>query len=210
MVPAVSTQAQRVRHREHRETTRQQILNAADELLRERPHRELTVEAVMAQTGLTRTAFYRHFDDVTDIVLRLFGDVSRELRGVAERWAASAGARYPAPGREGLAGVVDFYVRHGPLMRGIAEAASTDAEIENAYRASTESLIELTGRTMERMVREGKLHVPDARALARAMTLMNEAYLLAEFGRRPQGDRDLALATLEAVWLRLGTPLPQS
>ena len=204
---AVSTQAQRRRHREHRDSTRRQILDAADQLLRERPYRELTVDAVMARTALTRTAFYRHFDDVTELVLRLFADVNQELFAVAERWAASAGVGYPAPGREGLAGVVDFYVRHGPLLRAIAEAAVTDEEIENAYRGSTESLIELAGGALERMVREGLLQVPDARALARAMTLMNDAYLLAEFGRDPQGDRDVALATLEAVWLRLATPL---
>jgi TetR/AcrR family transcriptional regulator, ethionamide resistance regulator len=207
MIAPVGTQAQRRRNREHRESTRRQILDASDQLLREHPYRELTVDAVMARTGLTRTAFYRHFDGVTDLVLRLFADVGQELYEVAERWAASAGVGYPAPGREGLAGVVDFYVRHGPLMRAIAEAAAGDEEIEGAYRGSTEALIELTGRAMERMGREGKLQVPDARALARAMTLMNEAYLLAEFGREPQGDRDVALATLEAVWLRLATPL---
>jgi TetR/AcrR family transcriptional regulator, ethionamide resistance regulator len=210
MIRRVSTPAQRVRHREHRETTRHQILDAADQLLRERPYRELTVDAVMARTGLTRTAFYRHFDDVTDLVLRLFDDVARELSAVADRWAASAGVDYPAPGREGLAGVVDFYVRHGPLLRAIAEAAVTDEEIEHAYRGSTDALIELVGETMERMVREGLLQVPDARALARAMTLMNEAYLLAEFGRESHGNPDLALATLETVWLRLATPLPKS
>ncbi len=203
----MSTQAQRRRRREHRDTTRRQILDAADRLLRERPYRELTVDVIMARTGLTRTAFYRHFDDVTDLVLRLFADVGRELYAVAERWAASAGVGYPAPGREGLTGLVDFYVRHGPLVRAISEAATTDEEIERAYRKSTEALIELAGATMERMAREDKLHVPDARALARAMTLMNEAYLLAEFGREPQGDRDVALVTLETVWLRLATPL---
>ena len=37
------------------------------------------------------------------------------------------------------------------------------------------------------MVRDGKLQVPDARALARAMTLMNNAYLLAEFGASLRG-----------------------
>jgi hypothetical protein len=94
-------------------------------------------------------------------------------------------------------------------MRAIAEAATTDERIERAYQGSTESLIALTGATMERMVSEGKLDIPDAGALARAMTLMNEAYLLAEFGRPPAGDRDLALATLEAVWLRLVMPLPK-
>ena len=54
----------------------------------QRPYRELTVDAVMVQTGLTRTAFYRHFADVTDLVLRLFEEVGQGLHGVAERWAA--------------------------------------------------------------------------------------------------------------------------
>lgn len=210
MIAPVSTQAQRRLHREHRESTRGQILDAADQLLRERPYRELTVDAVMTRTGLTRTAFYRHFDDVTDLVMRLLADVGRELFAVAERWAASAGVSYPAPGREGFAAVVDFYVRHGPLLRAIAEAAVTDEEIERAYRGGIDTIIELTSGAMERMVRSGLLQVPDARALARAMTLMNEAYLLAEFGREPQGDPDVALATLETIWLRLVTPLELS
>src|SRR5436309_13647892 len=195
----MSPQAQRTRRREQRESTRRQILDAAERFLRERPYRELSVDVVMGETGLTRTAFYRHFDDVTDLVLRLFSDVGEELYAVAERWAASAGVAYPAPGREGLAGMVDFYVRHGPLMRAIGEAAATDEQIETAYRGSTETFIELTAGALERMVREGKLDVPDARALACAMTLMNQAYLLDQFGREPQGDPVLALQTLETV-----------
>jgi hypothetical protein len=59
------------------------------------------------------------------------------------------------------------------------------------------------------MVQEGLLDVPNPRALARAMTLMNQAYLLNEFGREPQGDPKVALSTLENVWLRLATPLPK-
>ncbi|HEY2159965.1 MAG TPA: TetR/AcrR family transcriptional regulator [Solirubrobacteraceae bacterium] len=205
----MTPQAQRTRQREQREATRREILAAADRLLRERPFRELSVDVVMAETGLTRTAFYRHFDDVTDLVLRLFADVGGELYDIAERWSKSAGIGYPAPGREGLAGMVDFYVRHGPLMRAIAEAAASDEQIELAYRASVEAFIELTAVALERMVREGKLKVPDARALARAMTLMNQAYLLEEFGREPQGDPEVALVTLGTVWLRLAAPLPE-
>jgi AcrR family transcriptional regulator len=208
MIAAVSSQAQRTRHREQRETTRREILAAADRFLRERPYRELSVDVVMAQTGLTRTAFYRHFDDITELVLRLFADVNDELYAVAERWAASAGVTYPAPGREGLAAVVDFYVRHGPLLQAIAEAAATDEPIERAFHGSTDAFIELTAEALERMVREGLLQVPYPRALARAMTLMNQAYLLAEFGREPYGDPEVALATLQTVWLRLASPIP--
>jgi AcrR family transcriptional regulator len=205
MMPAVSTAAQRTRHREQREGTRLEILAAADRFLRGSPYRDLSVDVVMAQTGLTRTAFYRHFDDVTDLVLRLFADVSEELHGIAQRWAATAGGDVPGPALEGLAGVVDFFVRHGPLMRAIAEAAATDEQIERAYRGSIDALIELTAQTLGRMARDGQLQVPDPRALARAMTLMNEAYLLDEFGREPHGDRDVALTTLETVWLGIAT-----
>jgi len=205
----MSPQAQRTRHRERREATREQILSAADRFLRERPYRELSVDVVMAETGLTRTAFYRHFDDVTDLVLRLFADLNQELYAVGERWAASAGFAYPTPGREGLAAMVDFYVEHGPLLRAMAEAAVTDDRIELAYRDSLDGFTGLTATALERMVRDGLLDVPDPRALARAMTVMNQAYLLAEFGREPQGDPKAALATLENVWLRLAVPLPK-
>ena len=203
----VSPAAQRTRL-EQREATRGQILAAAERFLRDHPYRELSVDTVMAATGLTRTAFYRHFDDVTDLVLRLFTDIGAELYAIGERWAASAGTGWPAPGQEGLSGMVDFYVRHGPLMRAIVEAAATDERIEQAYQEAVEAFIELTTRALTRMVSEQKLDVPDARALGRAMTLMNQAYLLAEFGREPQADPTVALATLETVWLRLAHPAP--
>ena len=205
----MSPQAQRTKRREQREETRRQILAVAERSLRERPYRELTVDVVMAETGLTRTAFYRHFDDVTDLVLRLYEDVGRELFAVAKRWAETAGVGYPTPGREGLAGMIDFYVRHGPMIRAIAEAAVTDERIELAYRASTDAFIGVTTGALERMAGAGLLKVPDPRALARAMTIMNQSYLLHEFGRDPQGDPKVALETLEQVWLRLAMPLPR-
>src|SRR5207245_11680435 len=123
MIPAVSTAAQRARHRDQRETTRRDILAAADRFLRERPYRELSIEVVMEGTGLTRTAFYRHFDDITDLVLRLFAEVGQELIAVAQRWGEDAGAGYPAPAHAGLSGTVDFFVKHGPLVRAIVDAA---------------------------------------------------------------------------------------
>jgi hypothetical protein len=84
----------------------------------------------------------------------------------------------------------------------------TDERIELAYRGSTDRFIEVTTGALERMAGQGLLKVPDPRALARAMTIMNTAYLLAEFGRDPQGDPVVALETLEQVWLRLAMPLP--
>ncbi len=126
---------------------------------------------------------------------------------MAERWVASAGAGYPAAAQQGLAAVVDFFVSHGPLVRAVTEAAASDARIERAYRETLEGLIEITAGAIDRAVAEGLLEVPDSRALARALNLMNETYLLQEFGREPYGDPQVALATLETVWLRVLRPI---
>ena len=207
MISRVSSPARRARAREQREGTRREILAAADRFLRERPYRELSVEVVMAETGLTRTAFYRHFDDATDLVLRLLAEVGSELYPIAERWGAKAGSNYPVAALEGLRAIVEFFARNGPLVRAIADAAATDDQIERAYRGALETFIGITTQTLDRLAQDGRLSVPDTRALARALNLMNEAYLLDEFGDG-EGDPRVALATLRTVWLgAIGQPL---
>jgi TetR/AcrR family transcriptional regulator, ethionamide resistance regulator len=202
----VGATARRVRYRKQREDTRRQILDAAAGFLREQPFRELSVDALMSEVGLTRTAFYRHFDDTTELLLRLLEELVSRLYPVAERWRAVAGANYPDAAREALGGVVDVFVSDGPLLRAIAEAASLDDRIETASREIMEGFIGLTAATLDRLVAEGRIDVPDTLALARALNLMNEAYLLEEFGRAPFGDRDTALATVERIWLMAAGP----
>jgi AcrR family transcriptional regulator len=202
----MSTAAVRNRRREQRENTKREILAAADRLLRERPYRELNVDLVMAQTGLTRTAFYRHFDDVPDLVLRLLEDVGGELYAIAERWRAGALADFPASGRDGLSGIVQFMVRHGKLVRAVADAAATDELIERGYRQFLDSFAAMINDGLEELVERGQLDVPDTRALAQALNLMNEAFLLDQFGQEPLGDPQIAVATLETIWLRVIAP----
>jgi AcrR family transcriptional regulator len=193
----------RTRRREQRENTRRQILAAADQLLRERPYRELSVDLVMAQTGLSRTAFYRHFDDVPDLVLRLLADVGTDLFGVTERWGAAASADFVAAGRDAIHGIVDFMAEHGQLVRAVAEGAVTDEFIERGYRQFVDAFDDVIARVLEQLVELGRLSVPDTRAMARALNLLNEAFLLDQFGHEPFGDRQVVRATLETIWLRV-------
>jgi AcrR family transcriptional regulator len=198
---SVSTSVQRTRRREQREHTRGEILAAADRLLRERPYRELSVDVVMAETGLTRTAFYRHFDDITELVLKLLEDVGQELVEVASRWRLVAGRNYPAPAQEALRGIVDFFTDHGPLVRAIADAAATDERIERSYRGAIEAFIAVVAAGLDALIARGQLPPMETHAISRALNLMNEAYLLDQFGAEPFGDPDVAFKTLETVWL---------
>jgi len=205
-MPPVSTAVQRTRRREQRENTRREILAAADGILRERPYRDLSIDLVMAQTGLTRTAFYRHFDDVPDLVLRLLAEVGHELFAVAERWRQRDVTEFALAGREALRGTVDFWVRHGRLIRAVHDAATTDEIVEEGYQRFVDQFTEIIAEGLQSLADRGWISVPDVGALALALNLMNEAFLLAEFGQEPLGDPDVAVATLETVWLRVIAP----
>ena len=59
----------RTRARMSRRESRQRIVGAATELVRERSYADLSVDAVMREAGLGRTIFYRHFDDLADLLM---------------------------------------------------------------------------------------------------------------------------------------------
>src|SRR5688572_22458762 len=118
----MSVAAQRTKKRQSREETRRQIQDAALEFLRERSFRELNVDALMAQTGHSRTVFYWHFDDISALVLTLIDEVGNEMVEVAQKWARTEVVTADEA-RKRLAAFVDFYVRNGTLIHAVAEAA---------------------------------------------------------------------------------------
>src|SRR3954464_14556556 len=58
------------RVRKNREESRRRILDAVAELVRERSYTALTVDEVMSRAGIGRTIFYRHFDDLGELLMR--------------------------------------------------------------------------------------------------------------------------------------------
>jgi AcrR family transcriptional regulator len=199
----VATARQRSQRRVQREQSRLEILQAAEEFLRRHPFRELSLEVVMARSGLTRTAFYRHFADVGDLVLQLLGDVGGELYEIGERWAQGAGGDFAGATRRGLQEIVAFFERHGPLVRAVVDAGSSDEAVEQAYGTFLDAFDAMIAGALDGMVARGELAPCDTRSLARALNLMNERYLLDSFGREPFGDPTRAVATLELVWARV-------
>jgi AcrR family transcriptional regulator len=193
----MSVATQRTRRRQQREETRQQILDAGQEFLREHSFRELSVDALMSRTGHTRTVFYRHFDDVPSLVLALIQEVGGELVGMAQDWAQieRVGAD---EARRRLAAFVDFHVRNGPLVHAVAEAAHHDEVVEEAYGAVVEGFIDITAQAVQARVDSGELAPLDAPEVARALIRMLNGYLDDTFGRGV-GDVDGERA-LEVVW----------
>ncbi len=197
----MSAPVHRTRPRQSPEQTRRQIVDAMLELLREQPFRELGVETVMTRTGHSRTVFYRHFDDIPSLVLAVIAEVGAELVEVGADWAAT-GSASPTEAHARLARFVDFYVRHGPVVRAIAQAAHHDAAVDAAYSAMVEGFIVMTTQAIQARVAAGDLEPLDAPEVGRALVRMLNGYLEDALGSAPFTDPARVLETVWTIWTR--------
>jgi len=183
-----------------RQESRARIVAAATELIRRTPYAALTVEDVMREAGAGRTIFYRHFDDLSDLLRR----AGREaFEGLFEAEQALRTARLEGEEdviRAAIEPAVAVYREHGPLLRGIAEAAASgDEEIAAGQRAMIERFDELVADVL-RTSRLADRSDEEIAETAHALNLMNVNYLLDAFGREPRVSTTTAVHTLAGIW----------
>lgn len=179
-----------------------EILDAAERLLRERSLSQLTVGELMARTGLGRSSFYVYFRDLHDLAARLLARLEEELWRPAAQWTAGH-----TRGRDGLEealrGVVDVWVRHGPVLRAVVEASLSDERVARLWREELmERFVDAVAARIDAEVQAGGVAPLPTRETATALLLLNERYLMDRLGRIPQGDPVAVAAVLVAVWTR--------
>jgi TetR/AcrR family transcriptional regulator, ethionamide resistance regulator len=191
------------RRRRRREDSEQEILEAAERLLRERPFRELTVDDLMAATTQSRTAFYRHFTGRQDLLIRLLSDLNQELWEVSEGWFQGGGDAL-AEAREALERLAGVYQAHGPVLLAMAEAAHHDDEVERVYGALVQGFADGVVARLERDAAAGRASVPHPGEVAAALVWMTERQLAVTFGRQETSaaERTAAVEALYTIWTR--------
>jgi AcrR family transcriptional regulator len=197
-MPAGTTPSQR-RPRHDPQETEREILTAAESLLRELPFREVTVERIMRETGLKRPAFYAHFRDRYEIVLRVVQGIRTALLEPSGRWLDPAGGREEL--RLAMEGVVDFYVSQGPLIAALGDASASDERLEQTYRGLVQTFVDTTTAKVESEQRAGRIDATlDAAETAQALVWLNERYLGVAFGSGPPPDPARCTAALVHIW----------
>lgn len=192
----------RKRRRRSPESAEREILDAAEEFLRERPYRDLTVDEVMARTTLSRPSFYVYFRGRQELVVRLVEGIGGELYGGAAPWLEGDGD--PREGvRAALVAVAGVYVRHGLALGAIAEAAEHDADVEAIYRGLVQRFIDANAKRIAEESARGNVTGLDSGETARALVLMSERYLTETLGRPPQEPVEQVVETLATIWLRV-------
>ena len=174
--------------KEHKDTTRRRIIEAAGQRLKRDGIDGSGVSKLMADAGLTNGAFYAHFTSKDDLVATTVAD---QLRQQLDRF------RTAPPGREGVERLVREYLSVGhrdDLQHGCPSAALLDelGRGSNATKdAYTDGVLALADEIASRLA-------PDDPPSARGQVLSLFALLIGTLQlSRALADRRLAKEVLE-------------
>jgi AcrR family transcriptional regulator len=181
-----------------RQESRERIVAAATELVRHRSYADLSIGAVMERAGQGRTLFYRHFDDLGDLLVRASRDAIDALYAAQRPIADDAATGdLETDVRAAVKLGVAAYRKHGPLLRAVVEASFSDEEVAAGHSAMRRQFDGL----LEQVLRERGTGVANPAETARALNQLNEAYLLDAFGGEPRVSDDTAVQTLTEIWM---------
>ena len=200
-MPSVTSSGRRAQARVAREESRARIVAAAEELVRRRSFPQISVSDVMEQAELERTLFYRHFDDLADLLRQAAREAFEELYETEVDLGPARDGAGPAEVRAAIEPAAGVYERHGPLLRALSEAASADDQIAAGQAAMRQRFDELVAEALAGHGLLASKPASEVAETARALNLMNESFLLDAFGREPRMSAEHAVQTLSEIWL---------
>lgn len=197
------------RRRRSREEAEGEILDAAAELLRDRPLHEVSVSAIMERTTLSRKAFYVYFRDRYELLTRLFGPLRTELDEANALFLTRPTGDLVTDTRTSLHAVARFFAgENGALVRALHEASAYDEEARRVWREFNEPVIAAFAEQARLEVLAGRLPDVDVEATVRALVGMNLYCFFDQIVGNPAADPDAIADTLLTIWARTFLPYP--
>lgn len=185
-----------------REATTRTIMDAVETLLANRPYGDLRVEDVMAESGLTRTAFYRYFPDLESVLLALLETVRAEITEAANLWLQLD--TDPDEGiHQAATGLARVWSRHRALLLAFSDAATSGSRVQEAWHELIDAFRAPVVRRFDDLIRRGRTSMTNPAETARALVWMNERYLFETFARNRDVTVDEAAATIGEIWRRV-------
>jgi len=117
---------------------RQSLLDAGWALLVEGGPQAVTIDAVVAQIGISRPIFYRHFTDRVDLLVALYQTYGEEFLRLQESVLLREGGTIDDLIHAALVVYFDLVASTGVVVRPLVEAANGDPRMEAARRSVRE------------------------------------------------------------------------
>lgn len=202
----------RVGHRERRSAAAQRILDAAEALLRGGDRfTEIPVERLLLEADVSRSTFYVHFADKSEVLAQLAERALLDVKGAAELWWHLDHTVGPRPAARTIRGMIKAYRRHAEVLRALSEVSAYDENVRGLWRMRTAEYIATTTKRMH-IEQDAGLIAPDADveyAAASIIRLVDGEILEHIFHGMIRDDGRLARSLARAGWLARYGRIPQ-
>ncbi|MGH7747660.1 MAG: TetR/AcrR family transcriptional regulator [Candidatus Dormibacteria bacterium] len=191
-------------HRERRQEIDERVLDATTELLADgEGYTQLSVERIAAAADVSRSTFYVHFGDKTDLLVRLAERAMGDIFVGANEWWMGDQSGGRAALSEVLLKLVRIWRKHEAVLRAVTEVAGYDETVATFWRRRINSYMERAAGRLEADRRQGLLAEeldPHATAFVTGWAVERS---ISEHVRShgPQADRGFAQALARAIWL---------
>jgi AcrR family transcriptional regulator len=190
----------RVSPRERRRKSRERVIATTLRLAEDGSFRDVTVDEIARSAGISRPAFYTHFEDKQGLLLVAVAEVAEQLFEMAERWWRDAGP--PADRvRRAIGGVVSVYAENAPLLRISTEVSTYEDEMRALWLDIGERFIDATAQHIRSEQRAGLIPGNlDSRATAEGLFWMVERYCYIYLGRHERAP-EVVVEGLVPIWM---------
>jgi len=180
--------------------TRAAILNAALDFIWSRPFREMTVNSLMATTDLSRSAFYQYFNDIHKVMETLLQMLAEEIFSSSNHWLEGVGDPV-ALLNETFEGLTQTCYRHGPFLRAVSDAATTDERFEKNWEHFLGAFDDAGIARIEADQAQGLIAPFDARPIAFSLNRVNAYTFIDAFGQHPRSKPKPIQDALARIWI---------
>lgn len=178
------------------------ILSTAEQLLRERPLADISVDDLAKGAGLSRPTFYFYFPSKDAVLLTLFEQVIMEADSALETMVANPPADLKALWRIGINVFVETFGAHRAVSLA-ADAARSNKDVDDLWSRFMQKWVDHITTVIEAERARGAAPVTlPARHMSAALNLLNEKVMLSAFAdARPSVPSDQLLDTLVHIWV---------
>lgn len=176
---------------------------AARRLLAGRRYAEVSVAAILAESGTAKGSFYFYFADKQDLLAALVRDAVAGGLGAARSWTDVGSAADPVVNlRAGTAAGARLWREEAPVLRAIVEAAGTDARLDRLWREQMALFAEAALARLDGDAEAARwLAGRDPRPVVTALTWLGErVYYLAATGTAPFDTEGAVVDVLTDAW----------
>ncbi|CAM3011151.1 TetR family transcriptional regulator [Mycobacterium intermedium] len=184
---------------------RQAILQAARELLQEKPFDELSVSAISLRAGVARSGFYFYFDSKYAVLAQIVAEAVEQLEELTQYFAPRQPDESPEQfAKRMVRSAAAVYSPDDPVITACNGARHTDLEIREILERQFEVVLRQILGVVEAELKAGTVHPisDDLPTLIRTLTATTALVLTGDpFMVGGDSDPERRVQVLEEMWL---------